>query len=67
MEIKDLRVETDPDYIKLSKFSYSLKKFLAKHPNGAEPAVIAEALGIEVDKVKYHYNIIVQKLRRMIK
>lgn len=65
--MNDPKIETDEDYIKLPKFGYSLKKFIAKHPNGAEPAVIAEALGITVEKVQYHYNLVVQKLRRMIK
>ncbi len=65
--INQNKINNDPDYIHSGKFSYSVKKFLSKHPEGASPQQIADFLNISLDQYNKIYQSIILKLRRMLK
>jgi hypothetical protein len=57
------RIETDPDFIGLRRFDYSLEKALKKHPEGLPENLVAQALGKSVSWVAGQYRLIVERLR----
>ncbi len=61
------KTETDPDYILIKRFDYSLAELLKKHPEGVEDRVIAEALGLSEEQVEQLYQSAVVKLRNSMK
>lgn len=61
------KIHTDPDYINAPKYANSLKRLLAKFPNGVEPQIIAEVMMINLSDVQAEYQKVVLKLRRMMK
>lgn len=61
------RLDTDPDFVNLPRFDNSLKKLLAKHPDGVSDKTIAQALMIDEDDVESTYKSIILKLRRAVK
>lgn len=63
---RDPRLDTNPDFILLKRYNYSLKKLLERHPNGVPNEVIEQALGLTSDEVAECYESIVKKLRRVI-
>lgn len=66
MAIDKKRLETDPDYIALKRFDYSLKKLLQRYPEGAPDRIIANALLIPEEDVEEVYDATVQKLREVM-
>lgn len=58
------RLEQEPDFILLKRFSNSLAELLERYPEGAPENVIAKALGMEEDEVEEFYQRVVLKLRR---
>lgn len=64
--MSDERIDTDPDFILLKRFDYSLEKALTKHPNGLEDHVIAQALGKSAHWVGKRYRAIVERLREAV-
>lgn len=60
------KIYTDPDYIALKRFDYSLAKLLERYPDGASDKIIAQALKIEESEVEELYQEIVEKLRRVM-
>jgi len=66
-EAKSL-VETDPDFVAVKRFDYSLKKLMEKYPpekypDGVPTKVIAQALMITEDEVEELYEQVILKLR----
>ena len=59
----DGRLVSDPDFIAIKRYDYSLKKLLAAFPNGAPERIIAQALGIKEPEVAGLYRAAVLKLR----
>lgn len=62
------RVETDPDFVAIKRFDYSLKKLMAKYPpekypEGVPTKIIAQALMMTEDEVEELYQSIILKLR----
>jgi hypothetical protein len=57
------RVETDPDYIALGRFDYSLEKLLERYPDGCPDRIIAAALLIGEHEVEELYQKAIARLR----
>lgn len=62
-EVDFHRLYTDPDYIALKRFDYSINKLVERYPDGAPPKLIAQALLITEEEVEEIYQGIVLKLR----
>lgn len=60
-------IHNDPDFIHLKRFEFSLKKLLAKHPEGVPDRIIAAALMLTEDDVAEMYEGIVSKMRTAMK
>jgi hypothetical protein len=58
------RIMEDEDYIRCSKCSNSVNKFLLRNPKGAEDSVIARFLMVTEEKVKELYAEAVKMLRK---
>ncbi len=56
-------LSTDPDYILIRRFGFSLKRLMERYPEGAPDNVIAAALGIPEVEVESRYQRIVGLLR----
>jgi hypothetical protein len=61
------RVETDPDFVALSRYGYSLDRVVESHPEGCPDRMIAAALMISEVELESIYANIVQKLRDNLK
>jgi hypothetical protein len=66
------QIDTDPDYIALKRYDFSLEKFLERYPNGvsddeAGVRVIARALQMTEDEVRKTSDRIVGALQRAMK
>ena len=59
---RDGRLDTDPDFILLKRFGFSLETLMKRH-DVVPDETIAQALGIEVGEVEARYKSIVAKLR----
>jgi hypothetical protein len=60
------KINTDPDYIAIKRFDYSLDKVIEKYPDGAPTKVICTALLMEEEEVMEMYEKIVLKIRGML-
>lgn len=65
-QITQERLETDPDFILIRRFDYSLKKLVERYPDGAPDRIIAQALGIEEHEVQEIYRGVVLKLKSIL-
>jgi hypothetical protein len=57
------KIETEPDFIYLKRFDYSLDRLIERYPDGAPNRVIAQALMMTEDDVEETFNSIIAKLR----
>jgi hypothetical protein len=57
------KIDTDPDFVFLPRFGYSLTKVLDRYPDGAPDHIIARALGIKEGEVERFYNDAVTKIK----
>ena len=57
------KLNTDPDYINLPKYGYSLKKFLSNHPHGTTDSMICKALCISQKELEDLYRSAILKLK----
>ena len=66
MTHEDVRkmIDTDPDFIYMKRFDFSLEKFLDRYPEGAPVRVIAQALMMTEEEVEEIYERIVVQLRQ---
>jgi hypothetical protein len=60
------RLHTDPDFICIRRFDYSVETLLERFPDGAPDKTIAQALMISIEDVESLYNGIVAKLRAQL-
>ena len=60
------RLASDPDFILLKRFDYSLRSALEKHPEGVPDHVIAQALGKTTVWVSKNYGAIVKQLQELV-
>lgn len=57
------RLHTDPDFVCIKRFDYSLENLLQRFPEGAPDKTIAQALMITIEDVERLYNGVIAKLR----
>jgi hypothetical protein len=62
-----LRIATDPDFVNLKRYGYSLDAVMQQFPDGCPDKVIASALLITEDDVRNMKDQITVKLRKMMK
>lgn len=65
VEIKDL-IESDPDFINIKRFDYSLSNLLKRYPEGVPDRIIAAALQMTEDEIQSLYTTVLDKLRKKI-
>ena len=61
------RIETEPDFVNLKRFDFSLEKVLEKYPEGAPPRLVAQALLMTEEEVEELFQETVVKLREVMK
>lgn len=62
-----MKLLTDPDFINLARFNFSLKEALARYPEGLPDNLIARALMINEEEVQARYDTIVNTLREKLR
>jgi hypothetical protein len=60
-------VETDPDWINVKRFDFSLQVLLERYPSETPDNIIAQALMMSEQQVADMYERVVQKLREAMK
>jgi hypothetical protein len=61
------RINSDPEFVNLKRFEYSLAQVMERFPEGAPDRTIAQALMIAEDDVSRLYNEIIERLRVQLK
>ena len=61
------KINQDENFINLKRFSYDIRKFLERYPEGAPDRLIAMALLITEEEVESIYQDIVGRLRTEFK
>lgn len=59
----DEALNTDPDFIDLEEYDFSLDKLLEEYPEGVPLRVISAALGLSVKETEELYEGILEKLK----
>ena len=57
------RISTDPDYIYLPRFDFSVEKLLDRYPDGVPEKLIAQGLLMTEEEVQALYEQTIQKLQ----
>lgn len=57
------RIDTDPDFINIKRFEYSLDKLLDRYPDGVPNRIICQALQLSEQEVEDLYQSVILKLR----
>lgn len=58
------KIQDEEDFINYPKFSNSLKKLMAKYPDGVEDEIIAKALMIPVEEVRGRFAKYISEARK---
>lgn len=62
----EVLLSSEPDFVNLKRFGYSLRAALRRYPDGCPDHIIAQALMIDESCVTTLYDSIVAKLRGLI-
>lgn len=65
-EAKQL-IETEPDFVYMKRFDYSLNKLMDRYPDGAPTKIIAQAMMMTEDEVEELYEAVIVKMRQALK
>jgi hypothetical protein len=65
-EAKQL-IETEPDFVYMKRFDYSLNKLMDRYPDGAPTKIIAQAMMMTEDEVEELYEAVIVKMRAALK
>ena len=65
-EAKQL-IETEPDFVYMKRFDYSLNKLMDRYPEGAPTKIIAQAMMMTEDEVEELYELVIVKMRQALK
>lgn len=57
------KLNTNPDFIYSTRFDCSLKKLLARYPDGVPDRIIAQVLVMTEEEVEAMWDTVVEKLR----
>lgn len=61
------KVESDPDYIALKRFGFSLDKLFKRYPEGCPNHIVSAALLLTEEEIEVRYQSIISKLRKELK
>ena len=61
------RIETDPDFVNVKRFDYSLAKLLERYEDGVPNKVIAQALCMTEEEAEELFQATLDKVRQMMK
>ena len=61
------KLSDDEDYLDLKRFDYSVNKALERYPDGLPDHLIAQGLCISETKLEEQYQVIVRRLRSLMK
>jgi hypothetical protein len=64
---RDIRIDTDPDFVDSPKHNNSLKKLIADYPGGAPDRIIRRVLRLTQEEVEAVYLRAILKLRENLK
>lgn len=64
---RDVRIDTDPDFVDSPKHNNSLRTLIADHPNGAPDHVIRRVLRLSQEEVEAVYLRAILKLRENLR
>lgn len=67
MEEVKLRLETEPDFVNLKRYGYSLERVMDRYPDGVPDRLVAQALCMSEEEVEEFYEEVVLKLREKIR
>jgi hypothetical protein len=59
-------LETDPEYIVMKRFDYSITTLEQRYPDGCPDHVVGQALGISEDEVQQRFESILTRIRNKI-
>ena len=65
-QIKE-KIDTETDFINITRYGYSLQTLLQKHPNGVDNAVIAKALDSTPEEVEKLFIQAIEKIQFLMK
>jgi hypothetical protein len=57
------RLQTDPDFIAVRRFKYSLKELEKKHPDGCPDRLVAAALNISEEELQVRMKCVIDVCR----
>lgn len=61
-----LKILTEPDFVNLKRFDYSIDKALEKYPDGLPDKMIAQALMLSEAEVAETLEVVIGKLRSLM-
>ena len=64
-EVKE-KIETDPNFIGIRRFRYSLQELESRYPDGAPDHIIAAALRMTQEEVDTLYVGLIKKIRQEV-
>lgn len=65
-EAKQL-IDTEPDFVYMKRFDFSLDKLMERYPDGAPTKIIAQAMMMTEDEVEELYQLVIVKMRQALK
>lgn len=60
------KIHTDPNYVALKRYGYSLERIKKRYPQGCPTHVIAQGLEITEAEVDTLFNQTVEKLKKLV-
>lgn len=60
------KIDTDPDFVNLKRFDFSINKLLERYPDGAPVKLIAQGLMTTEEEVEETFRQIVAKLQAQL-
>lgn len=64
---RDVRIDTDPDFVDSPKHNNSLKRLVSEYPNGVPDHIIRRALRLTQEEVDAVYSRAILKLRESLR
>ena len=61
------KIQSDPDFVNLKRYDYSVEKVLERFPDGAPVKLIAQGLMMTEPEVEELLQSVIQKLRASLK
>ena len=67
IENMTILLKTDPDFIAIKRFDYSLEKLVDRYPEGCPKHIICKAFLMAEAEIDEVYNAVLDKLRKTMK